>query len=167
MYIFRQIKKDEIPELFRIIMARVSWMDEVGIHQWNETKYDECYPPEYFEAHRQAGHTFVLTDGENGQILAGAVLKDTDERWDHIPGGREEKSVYLHNFATRLGHKGIGSVFLSMAEDYAKRSGVRYFRLDSAVGNEKLTEYYSSRGYVPVGECVDALYTGILRQKEL
>lgn len=166
MYTFRQIKKEEIQTLFDLIMARVRWMDEVGIQQWNKTKYDECYPPAYFEAHRQAGHTFVLVD-EQDQILAGAVLKDEDDRWDHIPGAREDSAVYLHNFATRLGHKGIGSVFLSMAEDYAKRGGVRYFRLDSAVGNEKLTEYYSSRGYVPVGGCVDALYTGILRQKEL
>ena len=167
MYIFRQAKEEEILPLFQLIMSRVKWMDEVGIQQWNKTKYDECYPPAYFENHRQAGHTFVLTDGENGPILAGAVLKDIDERWDHIPGSRKDSAVYLHNFATQLGHKGIGSVFLSMAEDYARKQGIRFFRLDSAVGNEKLTQYYSSRGYLPVGECVDRLYSGILRQKEL
>ena len=83
MYIFRQIKKDEIPELFQIIMARVSWMDEVGIHQWNETKYDECYPPAYFEAHRQAGHTFVLTDGE-------------------IDSEKADMNLYIYNWAFEL-----------------------------------------------------------------
>lgn len=167
MYIFRQATKEEIPAVFELIMSRVRWMDDVGIRQWNVTKYDECYPPAYFEAHRQAGHTFVLTEEGDPQLLAVAVLKDEDDRWDHIPGAKDDSAVYLHNFATRLTHKGIGSLFLEEAERYAKENGIRYFRLDSAVGNEKLTEYYSSRGYIPVGECVDRLYTGILRQKEL
>ena len=51
-------------------------------------------------------------------------------------------------------------------EDTA-RMGKRYMRLDSAVGNKTLEDYYASRGYVEAGCCQDGLYEGILRQKEL
>ena len=57
--------------------------------------------------------------------------------------------------------------FLEKAEEYCIKQGKRYLRLDSAVGNQTLEEYYTSRGYVEAGQCVDGLYRGILRQKKL
>ena len=44
---------------------------------------------------------------------------------------------------------------------------MQYFRLDSAVDNDALTQYYESQGFLPVGECEDGPYRGILRQKKL
>jgi hypothetical protein len=30
-----------------------------------------------------------------------------------------------------------------------------------------LREYYTARGYIPVGRCIDGAYDGILREKKL
>lgn len=94
--------------MFRLIMGRVAWMDEVGIRQWNITKYDECYPPEYYAEHAAAGRIFCLEDAEfavgragrtgdadcagnanradgadcaDGRIVAVGLLLEEDERW--------------------------------------------------------------------------------------
>ena len=163
-YTFRPAAEEETADVFRLIMDRVRWMDEVGIRQWNVTHYDECYPPAYYEAARRRGDLFVMTDG--AEILACAVLKQEDDRWPEEMQ-RAHPAFYLHHFATRLGEKGVGRIFLAMAEDYALRQGKTHFRLESADDNPVLTAYYDSCGYHPVGTCVDGLYTGILREKKL
>lgn len=167
-YIFREIKKEEIPRMFQLILERMKWMDEVGIRQWNVTKYDEVYPLSYYEERRELGEVFVLEDIGTKQIVCVGVLKKEDERWQQdesvTHGGT---AFYLHNFATQIGKKGIGTVFLRRAEEYAAQKGIEYFRLDSADDNQKLEQYYERQGYVPVGKCVDGLYTGILREKKL
>jgi len=164
---FRPIRPEEIPVMFDLIRQRMAWMDRVGIRQWNVTCYDTVYPLSYFEAHRRSGEVFVLVSADDRQILAAAVLRKDDERWQHIPGYGSDRAVYLHNFASRVDSPGAGSAFLKKAELYAKGMGCRYFRLDSAVDNSVLTEYYTARGYLPVGRCTDGLYSGILRQKAL
>ncbi|MBQ2929742.1 MAG: GNAT family N-acetyltransferase [Clostridia bacterium] len=163
-YTFRPAEKHEVPAVFDLIMSRVRWMDEVGIRQWNVTDYAGCYPPAHYEAARQRGDLFVLTD-EYG-IAACAVLRQDDERW---PAAMQsaEPAFYLHHLAARLGAKGAGRSFLRMAEDYAVRQGKTRFRLDSADDNAFLADYYTAQGYVPVGHCVDGLYSGILREKVL
>ncbi len=166
-YTFREIKKEEIPILFDIILSRMKWMDIKGIKQWNVTAYDEVYPISYFEERHLLNEVFVLEENESGKIVAGAVLKKEDERWAHIKSYKEHSAFYLHNFASVTGEKGTGEIFLYFAEKYAGNTGKEYFRLDSADDNQKLEEYYSEKGYVPVGECVDGLYKGILREKQL
>ena len=165
--------------MFRLIMGRVAWMDEVGIRQWNVTKYDECYPESYYREHAAAGRIFCLEDeagSVEGRIVAVGLLLEEDERWpDGMPGtdetGRKVHAAdayYLHHFATAVGApKGVGGTFLEELERYAAEQGKTWFRLDSADDNETLERYYTSRGYAPAGTCVDGLYTGILRQKKL
>lgn len=160
-YIFRQAQPREIRAVFDLIMGRVAWMDQVGIRQWNITKYDQRYPLSYYEKRRQLEELFVLTDS-TGDILAVGALLHEDERW-RSPGS----AYYLHHLASRVDAKGAASIFLEKAEDYTARMGKRYMRLDSAVGNKTLEHYYTSRGYVEAGYCKDGLYEGILRQKEL
>lgn len=159
-YIFRQATQQEIPAVFALIMRRVAWMDTVGIRQWNTTKYDERYPLHYYEQRRQKGELFILEDG-NRILCAGALFHD-DERWPE-----PESAYYLHHLASDVDAKGAGSIFLQKAEAYTAGCGKRYLRLDSAVGNQVLEDYYTSRGYVEAGRCVDGLYAGILRQKKL
>lgn len=166
-YVFREIREEEIPLMFSLILSRMKWMDKVGIRQWNVTYYDEVYPIEYYEEHRKKGNVFVLENTENGSIAAAAVLKKEDDRWDTVAGRSSDKAVYLHNFASSENEKGAGSIFLSLAEEYAQKEGYKYFRLDSADDNKKLEAYYSVRGYKPVGFCIDGLYKGILRQKRI
>lgn len=166
-YIFRPIKKEEIPVMFDIIMSRVKWMDEVGIKQWNVTKYDEVYPMEYYEEHRKNGEVFVLEEIKSSEIAACAVLKREDDRWEAVPDYKTVTALYLHNFAVRPDKKGTGKIFLKMAEEYAVSKGIECFRLDSADDNKKLEAYYTEKGYKEKGKCIDGLYSGILREKRL
>lgn len=159
-YIFRLAAQHEIPVVFALIMRRVAWMDQVGIRQWNATRYDVRYPPDYYEQRRQMGELFVLEDGN--RILCVGALFHEDERWPD-----PESAFYLHHLASDVDAKGTGSIFLQKAEAYTAGCGKQYLRLDSAVGNGVLEHYYTSRGYVEAGRCVDGLYAGILRQKKL
>lgn len=167
-YLFRRIEASELPILFDIIQSRVTWMDEVGIKQWNVTDYANVYPLSYFEEMHSLGQVFVLERKDTCRIVAGAVLKTSDERWEHLGSLYSEHSAfYLHNFASRVEEKGVGAVFLMLAEKYAAKSGVEFFRLDSADDNERLEKYYSEKGYKALGSCVDGPYRGVLRQKSL
>ena len=160
-YIFRQAAPGEVQAVFDLIMARVAWMDTVGIHQWNTTRYDRRYPLHYYEQRRQQEELFVLTD-ETGKLLSVGALFHEDERWPN-----PESAYYLHHLASALYAKGTGSIFLEAAERYTAGRGRQYLRLDSAVGNKTLEDYYTSRGYTEAGRCTDGLYEGILRQKKL
>lgn len=161
-YIFRQATKMEISAIFDLIMSRVAWMDQVGIRQWNTTKYDQRYPMDYYEQRRLMEELFVLEDGKTGKLLCVGALFHDDERWPD-----PESAYYLHHLASALDAKGAGSIFLQQAEAYAASQGKQYLRLDSAVGNKTLEAYYTSRGYVEAGFCKDGLYEGVLRQKRL
>ena len=161
-YRFRKATQQEIPAVFALIMTRVAWMDRVGIRQWNTTKYDERYPLAYYEKRRQMEELFVLEDRVSCRIVCVGALLHSDPRWpDVLP------AYYLHHFAATLDAKGAGSIFLQQAEKYTANCKMQYLRLDSAVGNEKLENYYTTRGYVEAGYCIDGLYQGVLRQKKL
>ena len=162
LYRFREIQKDEIPVMFAMIAQRIRWMDEQGIHQWNETDYETVYPLSYYEGHRQRGEVFVLEEIATGQIVCAAVLKEEDDRWPD-----DEDAVFVHNLVAPLDKKGVGRLFLHYAEDYARQKGKPFFRLDSAIDNLPLTRYYEQLGFEAVGTCVDGLYIGTLRQKKL
>lgn len=161
-YRFRQVSPEEAPRVFSLVMSRVAWMDRVGIHQWNDTKYDQRYPLYYYEQKARDGELFVLEDAESGEFLCVGALFHEDVRWPE-----QAKALYLHHFAAKVDLKGIGSRFLEEAERYAKACGMEYMRLDSAIGNKNLENYYTCRGYVEAGYCQDGLYKGILRQKKL
>lgn len=160
--LFRPAEVHEVQAVFDLIMRRVAWMDTVGIRQWNTTKYGERYPLSYYEEKRQMGELFLLEDTEAGEILAVGALFHEDERWPEKANAR-----YLHHLASQVGKKGMGSIFLSEAEIYIAKEGAEYMRLDSAVGNAVLEQYYTARGYTEAGYCEDGLYRGILRQKKL
>lgn len=161
-FLFRPAAPGEVQAVFDLIMRRVAWMDTVGIRQWNTTKYDQRYPLDYYEKRRQMGELFVLEDTETGHLACVGALFHEDERWSE-----PASALYLHHFAAEVDAKGVGSIFLEEAERYAAEQGMAYLRLDSAVGNKALEDYYTSRGYVEAGRCVDGLYEGILRQKKL
>ena len=161
-YEFRRINREEVPYMFHLILQRMKWMDENGINQWNKTKYDEIYPQSYYERQAEKGSVFVLANKNSKEIVCAAVLKYEDERWKD-----KENAVYIHNFVSKAGENNIGRMFLRYVEEYAKSKGVEYIRLDSAQDNEKLSHYYETQGFLPVGTCEEGMYKGILRQKTL
>ena len=145
-----------------LILSRVAWMDEVGIHQWNDTDYDAVYPPAYYEECFKKGELFGLFS-EAGEMLAVAALKESDPRWEES----DTPAFYVHHLASRIGARGAGSLCLEKIEEHARACGKAYVRLDSAVDNEALTAFYTARAYCPVGHCIDGAYEGILREKKI
>lgn len=163
-YLFRQARTDEVQQVFQLVLDRIHWMDEKGIRQWNVTKYLERFPYSYYEQKQAEGELYVLEEKATGDIVCGAVLKEIDDRW---PETVEGSAYYLHNFATDTKKPGVGLVFLHLAERFAASVGKEYFRLDCAVDNAFLNQYYDAQGYVVVGNCVHGLYRGLLREKKL
>lgn len=159
MYAFRNANKKDLDSFYNLIQERIKWMDEVGIKQWNVTDYNGRYPMSYYQDNLK--DLYVLL--EDDEVIAGSYLYLQDDRWpsDNI------KAYYIHHFVTSLKHKGVGKTYLLEVEKLAQRNKIEYLRLDSAIDNKNLEEYYNSMNYVEVGRCEDGLYFGIRRQKKI
>ena len=149
--------------VYQIIDERIRWMDRVGIRQWNTTDYWGVYPETYYCALAESGKLLVYVDREGVVAAVGALLRE-DPRWED---GCTANAWYLHHFATVLDRPGIGVKMLQSLEDYTKSQGKACLRLDCAVDNIFLNNYYEGKGYLMCGTCVDGLYEGNLREKRL
>lgn len=161
-YFFRELRDEEIPTVFELILARIQWMDEQGIKSWNTTNYIERYPISYYYEKQQNHEAFAVVERGSGRILSAGVLLQEDERWED-----DSPSLYVHNLVADIRVKGAGSAFLQCAEEYAHSLGKEYLRLDSIEGNPAITLFYERLGFHSVGTCEDGDYHGILREKEL
>lgn len=161
-YRFRPARETEIPAIFDLYVRRVAWMDEVDIHQWNETDYLSAYPEAYYREELQNGKLFVLED-ETGTLCGAVVLLQEDERWEEP----ERNAFYVHNLVTDRNQKGAGKTILRETEKLARERGLQAVRLDCAVENEALNAWYEAQGYLPMGTCADGPYLGRLREKRI
>ena len=160
----RLARQDALEEIFARYAARVRWMNEVGIHQWNDTDYLNAYPADYYREMRAKDCLYVLTDVATGKITGAAVLLSEDERWTEC---EDEPAFYVHNLVTDSSAPGAGRALLAAAEALGQAHGKRYMRLDCAVDSAFLNGYYESLGYRAAGQCEDGPYVGVKRQKEL
>lgn len=162
-YVFRPARETEIPAIFELYVRRVAWMDEVGIHQWNETDYLSAYPEAYYREELQNGNLFVLED-EAGTLCGAVVLLQDDERWEEEP---EQRALYVHNLVTDRKQAGAGKAILRETENLARERGLQAVRLDCAVENRVLNTWYEAQGYLPAGFCTDGPYHGQRREKRI
>lgn len=160
-YRFARGGLDDLPDMYALIDARIRWMDETGIRQWNVTDYWGCYPPEHYEKAARAGCVYTLRDAR-GALAAAAVLWEEDPRWP----GDNPPAYYVHHLASALGAKGAGEALLDCCYRLAQENGKAYLRLDCAQDSPALNAYYQRQGFESAGFCVDGLYSGILRQKK-
>ena len=162
-YVFRKASEAEIPEIFDLYVRRVAWMDEIGIHQWNETDYLPAYPQDYYREELQKGNLFVL-ENEAETLCGAVVLLQDDERWEDEP---EQRALYVHNLVTDRKQTGAGKAILRETEKLARERGLWAVRLDCAVENDKLNAWYEEQGYLPAGFCTDGPYHGQRREKRI
>ena len=156
--VFRKAEKKDVKFIISLIKQRIEWMNQVGINQWNKTDYLGVYPVSYFE---QNIDYFIVAEIHK-IIVAATALYRLDERWNE-----QTNSLYVHHLVSDINYKGVGKKLLEYAEIYAKNNGFESIKLDSAVGNIKLENFYTELGYTPCGTCVDGPYHGILREKKL
>ena len=134
-------------------------MDKSGIQQWNMTNYLEVYPISYYADLQRLGELYVLS--KEDVVIGAVVLLQSDECW---PQMADSPAYYVHNLVTELSVKGAGKIILSEVEI---SKGIQFLRLDCAVDNKFLNEYYESMGYKMVGCCKEGAYIGNKREKEL
>ena len=159
-YELRKAMPGEEGTMYSMISERVQWMNENGIHQWNDTDYLHAYPLEYYR--QNLARIYVLLQKETNRIVSCAILFEEDARWVcDVP------AFYIHNFVSAPESPGAGTLFMQMLEEHARKEGIAYLRLDSAAGNEKLAAYYEKLGFEACGTCQDGMYRGICRQKKL
>lgn len=155
-------REEDVPAIMALLQQRIDWMDEKGLYQWNKTGYLTCYPPAHF--HRMIREEQAFVAWTDGALTGVMVLLFRDPRW---PNGDDSKACYVHHLATAPGQPGLGRQMLAYAEDFARKRGKPFLRLDSQKVNDSLSRYYEALGYIPAGECVDGAYVGILREKFL
>lgn len=163
-YIFEPAKKCEIPDIFRLYAERVKWMDMKALRQWNTTDYLSRYPIEYYFEQCEAGRLFVMRAAMSDEIVGAVVLLYSDSRWrghDDVP------AYYVHNLVTAPDAVGAGRYMLNEVEKMAIAHGKHFVRLDCAIDNPVLNDYYGSLGYEISRQCEDGPYIGNLRQKSL
>ena len=163
-YTLRPAAAGDIDAVFALFEQRVDWMNEQHIHQWNDTDYLNAYPRSYYVQQQELGNLYVLADNADGAVAGAVVLLQSDDRWLDRAGS---PAYYVHNLATDPAVRGAGRALLTRAERLAVEHGKRFMRLDCAVDNAFLNDYYESMGYQPAGTCEDGPYKGIRREKAL
>lgn len=162
-YVIEKAKAGDIGEIFSLYEARVKWMDDKGIRQWNTTAYLEAYPESHYRRQQEMGKLYVLRRADEEKILGAAVLMEEDDYWPDT----EPRAWYVHNLVTELSARGVGKILLAGLENVTREAGKDFLRLDCAVDNVFLNSYYESMGYLLVGRCQDGPYDGNCREKRL
>ena len=144
--------------VLELIKARIRWMDEQGIRQWNTTGYLEAYGLDYFMQAARQGVLYVLRPPQ-GPIQGAVILLEEDPRW---PDGAP--ACYVHNLVTACGVPGAGQALLAFCRRHALGLGKQYLRLDCAADNRKLNRYYEAQGFQWAGSVEEGPYRGNKRQ---
>lgn len=162
-YIFRMGTVHDVPDIIKLIVRRIEWMDSNDINQWNKNHYRDRYPDSYYIQVAEKGLLYVLTTKNGNRIVAGAVLLTQDNRW----GVLDDKAYYVHNLVSAIGEKNTGKKLIRQIENYARLQNMDFVRLDCIVGNQALNLWYEKLGYEYVRTITDGEYQGNLREKKL
>ena len=154
----QQAQPADAAAVLELIKARIRWMDEQGIRQWNTTGYLEAYGLDYFMQAARQGVLYVLRLPQ-GPIQGAVILLEEDPRW---PDGAP--ACYVHTWVTACGVPGAGQALLAFCRRHALGLGKQYLRLDCAADNRKLTRYYDAQGFQWAGSVEEGPYRGNKRQ---
>ena len=163
---FRKARLQDVDAIMGRVQLRIDWMNATGLHPWNETDYFGRYPRSYWEKNNGC----FLVGEERGRVVVAIALYDVDVRWTRdgeYTGALAGEAYYLHHLVTDPACKGAGKKMMLYVEQYAIEHHIPLLRLDSAVGNLALENYYTALGYTPCGTCHDRLYHGVLREKRV
>lgn len=126
----------------------------------------DVYPTEdTARAALAADDLFVLV--EDGAVVAAArinreqvpVYAQVPWRYPEVP---EEQVMVLHTLVVEpsVGGKGYGTAFVRFYEDYARKNGCPYLRMDTNARNQAARRLYAHLGYWEAG-IVPCVFNGI------
>ena len=116
------------------------------------------------EAALERGDLFVLEDG--GQVAAAAIINQLQvPEYADCPWAcpaPDDQVMVLHTLVVDplAQGKGYGRAFVAYYEDYARRCGCPYLRMDTNARNLRARELYAKLGYAEPG-IVDCTFNGI------
>ncbi len=157
MYV-RKATLNDVNDIINLIKERMKWMDNKNLYQWNKTGYLDAYTHDYFCEKIKDESFFVAI--EDNQLIGAIALFENDHRWND-----KASALYIHHLVSDPNYPGVGKYLISFSEEYAKQNEVKFLRLDSQKGNEKLSDFYQSLGFLIVGEIVEGPYEGKKREK--
>ena len=136
-----QIK--DIPAVFKLYDFATAFQQKVGTNSWKGFKISMVTTEIEEERH------FIIRD--EGVISATFVLTFNDAViWKEAD---EDPSVYIHRIATHPEFRGRNYVeqIVNWTIDFAKTKNLKYVRLDTTSGNERLNKYYIKCGFTYKG----------------
>lgn len=151
-----------VDEVIALIRARIQWMNDRNIRQWNTTDYLSIYSADYFQRCVQNSELFILRNTASQRVIGALTMKTQDARWHDGAA-----AYYLHNIVTHQAESGAGKVMIAHCETVARREGKQYLRLDCSKDNTKLNAFYASLGFAFVSLVREGQYEGAKRQKAL
>ncbi len=163
-YLFALAEKGDLEAVFGLIDGRIRWMDEKGIRQWNVRDYWNVYPKEYYARKQRQRELFVLKRQADQRVVGAAAILEEDEYWQE---DSDVPAYYIHNLVADSAERGAGRALLRCIEKRALEKGKICLRLDCAMDNQRLNDYYEQMGFVLAGVCYDGNYTGNKREKKL
>ena len=113
----------------------------------------------------EAGELFVLI--QEGVVAAAAKINQEqvpeyrDAQWQYQEA-KDEEIMVLHTLVVdpAFAGKGYGSQLVAFYEEYARKQGCRYLRMDTNVNNTSARRLYGHLGYQEVG-IVPCTFNGI------
>lgn len=150
---------ESVTEIYRLIhdeeeagRASIGWKRE--IYPTKETAKEAL----------KSGDLFVLE--EEGIVVASARINQNQVNeyaladWEYPASDAEIMVLHTLTVSPKHSGKGYGRQFVSFYEDFAKKHGCRYLRIDTNEKNEKARKFYRKLGYKEVG-IVPCVFNGI------
>lgn len=136
----RPARPDEGPAVLSVLDEAAAWLAARGVDQWPPS-----FRPEWIEPGLGAGRMWLAQAGS--VAVATFALDWTGPLWPD-----DGAAGYLHRFAVRRGHAGIGATLLDWVDGEVRRQGRELLRLDCGTGNGRLRDYYEAAGFEHRGD---------------
>ena len=133
----------DIPAVFKLYDFATAFQEKVGTNSWKGFEVSMVENEIKEERH------FVIRD--EGVISATFVITFSDPLiWKEA---NEDPAVYIHRIATHPDFRGRNYVqqIVDWTIDFAKAKNLKYVRLDTTSGNERLNQYYIKCGFTYKG----------------
>ncbi|MFM9837856.1 MAG: GNAT family N-acetyltransferase [Cyclobacteriaceae bacterium] len=142
MLILNSSLKD-LPNIFRLYNLATEYQKNKSNNHWQP--FDSQMIETEIKEHR---HWKIV----KGEIIVCIFSTSTD---DSLIWGKKgnKSSLYLHRIATDTDHRGNNyvSFILDWAKANARRTGIKFIRLDTFSENQKLVDYYLKCGFTLLG----------------